>query len=149
VETVWKAILQAGVFPTPRAFQQPVPLIRGLESPVDPIVGEGWVREHQDFLEPGMAHSLHGHVHGGWRGLIELVDDDEIGRNGLQADPRLHPTEIEKTVPDLLDPRSICFAKAISLCLGILINQRGHPPATEIEDIGFAREQKQDAFKTL
>ena len=127
------------------AFEFPVPLIRLLEGLVDPIIGQGRIGQLQPFLDFGMGHPLHGHVHGLLRGFVQLVEDDEIDRDGLQAHPGAHSAKVEESVLDFFDAGVVSIPDHSPDRLGVVGNQGIDAALGKIGDVTLSGEEIEDA----
>jgi len=73
------------------------------------------------------------------RGLVELVKDEHVERNGLHPDRGLHAAEVEVGVPDPLEPSSIGVGEG-SKEKGIVCDEGAYPRLRELQHVRLGRE---------
>ena len=105
------------------ALQQPVPLVGLLKGLVDPVVGQGRVRELVDFLQFAVPHPLHGHVNSVLMGLVQLIEDNEVGRHGFEAHPGCHPAKVQKAVPNAFDVRRVGVLQPLAYGVRVILDE--------------------------
>jgi hypothetical protein len=127
------------------AFEKPVPLICLLECLVNPIVGDGGVRELQAFFKFAVPHALLRHVHGLLGGLVQFIVNDKVNRDRLQTHPGDHAPEIKKGIPDPLDAGGIGICDPPPNSLRVVVNQGRNTALGEVQHIGFRGKKIEDA----